>query len=59
MTIVKAEQKAQLKPGAHVIDMGGPVGRVYLPDGSKVENLTKVLVVRRADLTVRVSYAII
>lgn len=54
--IVEAEQRAPLKEGENIVDMGKPVGKVYMPDGSVVENVSKVKVIRRADMTVNTSY---
>jgi hypothetical protein len=42
MTIVVAERLAPLTPGAHDIDLGRPVGRVYHPDGTVTEHVTRV-----------------
>ena len=58
MTIVEAERHAPLKPGAHEVDLGRPAGRVYHPDGTITENVTKVRVVRAKDLTLTTSYPI-
>jgi hypothetical protein len=54
--IVEAEQRAPLTPGEHIVPMGRPVGRAYHPDGTVTENVTSVLVVRRADDTLITSY---
>lgn len=56
--IVEAEQRAPLSPGAHDVPMGQPVGRVYMPNASPIENVTTVRVVRKPDLTVRTSFPI-
>lgn len=57
-TIVQAEQRAPLTPGAHDVPMGRAVGRVHMPDGTVVENVTTVRVVRRDDLRVDTSFPI-
>ena len=54
--IVEAEQRAPLKAGENIVDMGKPVGKVYMPDGSVIENVSKVKVIRRADMTVNTSF---
>ncbi len=56
--IVEAEQRAPLTPGPHDVPMGRPVGRVYMPNASPIENMTTVRVVRKPDLTVRISFPI-
>lgn len=56
--IVEAEQLAPLTPGAHVVDLGRPVGKVHKPDGTTVDGVTKVVVVRKPDGTVRTSYPV-
>lgn len=57
-SIVEAEQRAPLTPGAHDVPMGRPVGRVYVPNAAPIENVTTVRVVRKPDLTVRTSFPI-
>jgi hypothetical protein len=54
--IVEAEQLAPLEPGEHIINMGKPVGNVYLPDGTVLENVKIVKVIRKKDLTLRTAY---
>jgi hypothetical protein len=54
--IVRAEVLAALKPGENIVSMGGPVGRVYHPDGTTTEGVTTVKVIRRDDYTVKTSY---
>ena len=57
--IVEAERRAPLSAGAHDIDMGTPIGRVYQPGAKPVENVTRVRVVREApDLNVKTSFPI-
>jgi hypothetical protein len=57
--IVEAEQRAPMAPGSQIVDMGKPVGRVHRPDGSTIENVTTVLVVRKREGTVRTSFPVI
>jgi hypothetical protein len=57
--IVEAEQRAPISAGPHIVAMGKPVGKVHRPDGSTVENVTTVLVVRKRDGTVRTSFPVI
>ena len=54
--IVEAEQRAPLVAGSHAVEMGRSVGRVFHPDGRVTDNVTTVIVVRRPNLTVKVSY---
>ncbi|HKX28674.1 MAG TPA: hypothetical protein VJ302_13325, partial [Blastocatellia bacterium] len=56
--IVEAEQRAPTEPGAYEIEMGRPIGRVYMPDGTIKENVTRVRVVRRANGTIKTSFPI-
>ena len=56
--IVEAEQRAPLTPGEHYVPMGRPMGRVYMPNASPIENVTTVKVIRKSDLTVRTSFPI-
>ncbi|MBK8209064.1 MAG: RHS domain-containing protein [Rhodospirillales bacterium] len=57
-SIVEAEQRAPITAGEHTVEMGKPVGRVYHPDGSTSENVTKVKVIRKPDGSVRTSYPV-
>jgi hypothetical protein len=56
--IVEAEQRAPVEPGVYDVDMGRPVGDVYRPDGTVVEDVTHVRVVRKPDGTIRSSFPI-
>ena len=58
-TIVEAEQRAPVSPGVYDIPMGRPVGRVYMPDGTVVQDATRVRVIRRPDGTIETSFPII
>ncbi len=54
--IVEAEQMTPLTPGEHVINMGKPVGDVYLPNGQVLSGANVVKVIRKADGTIKTSY---
>lgn len=62
--IVEAERMTRKQPtfgqggNLHLAEFNKPIGRVYHPDGNVTENVTKVLVVRRPDSTVKTSYPI-
>jgi RHS repeat-associated protein len=56
MFIVEAEQLAPLEVGENIVEMSKPAGRVIFPDGSIVENVTVVKVIRRPNLTVKTSF---
>jgi ribosomal protein S8E len=55
MIIVEAERMTREQPtfgqgdNLHLAEFNKPIGRVYHPDSSVTENVTKVLVVRRPD----------
>ncbi len=53
---MEAEQRASLTEGKNKVDMKKPVGRVYKPDGTVVENVQTVKVIRKPNLAVRTSY---
>jgi hypothetical protein len=57
-TIVEAEKLAPLSPGIHVVDLGKPVGRVYVRKGTPIEGVTRIEVRRAADLTVNTSFPV-
>jgi hypothetical protein len=44
--IVEAEQRAPATPGEHTVEMFRPIGRIFLPDGSVVSDVTRVFLVR-------------
>jgi len=60
MTIVESERKTPKQRGSYIIidDKPGGIGRVIHPDSTITENVTKVLVVRKANGTLRTSYPI-
>ena len=60
MTIVEVERKAPKQRGSYIVtdDKPGGIGRVIYPDGTIIENVAKVLVVRKPNGTVRTSYPI-
>ncbi len=61
MFIVEAEKRVPNTPaGVYIVqfDKTDGIGRVVQPDGTITENVTKVLVVRKLNGTVRTSYPI-
>jgi hypothetical protein len=54
--IVEAERHTPTEPGAHVVDMKRPIGRVYHPDGSITEDVTQVRVIRKPNGAIRSSF---
>ncbi len=64
--IVEAERRANLEnaregPGGkliHIFDMGRPIGRVYMPDGSVISDVTRVKVIRNPNGTLDTSFPI-
>ncbi|APR87176.1 hypothetical protein A7982_12525 [Minicystis rosea] len=50
--IVEAERRCPLEQGEHIINMGKPVGRIILPNGQVIENISVVKMVRGADMQV-------
>jgi hypothetical protein len=54
--IVEAEQRAPATPGQHIVDMFRSVGRVFEIDGSITSDVTRVLVVRKPDGTIKTSH---
>jgi len=56
--IVEAEQRAPVAPGAHEVEMFRPIGRVFLPDGSVISDVTRVLVVRLESGELKTAYPI-
>jgi len=61
MFIVEAERRMPKTPaGIYIVEFDDPdgIGRVVRPDGVIIENVTKVLVVRKPTGTVRTSYPI-
>ena len=41
-----------------MIDLRRPIGRVYAADGSVIDNVTHVVVIRRADGTIKSMYPV-
>lgn len=56
---VKAEQLTPKHPGEYIIDFKRVVGRVYRPDGTIVENVTRVLIKRNYDGTLKCGYPVV
>ena len=54
--IIEAERLAPLKSGEHIINMGKPVGNIYLPDGTILENVQIIKLIRNKNLTVKTAY---
>jgi hypothetical protein len=66
--IIEAEQRAtadtvvEVTGGGktvHELDMGRPVGRVYMPDGTIVSDVTRVRVIRYPNGTIQTSFPIL
>lgn len=55
---VIAEQVAPKHPGSYVIDLKRPIGRVYHPDGTVTDPVTRVFVQRRYDGTINSAYPV-
>jgi len=55
---IEAERVAPPHPGRYVIDFGRPIGRVYHPDGSVTENVTRAFIMRNADGTLKAAYPV-
>ena len=58
VTIVDAERKTPKPRAVYIVPHSSGIGRVIDPDGIATENVTKVLVVRKGDGTIRTSYPI-
>lgn len=56
---VKAEQSAPKHPGYYILDFKRPVGRVYHPDGTITENVTRVAIQRNYDGTLNFGYPVV
>lgn len=56
---VKAEQSAPKHPGRYILDFQRPVGRVYHPDGTLTENVTRVVIRRNPDGTLKCGYPVV
>lgn len=56
---VKAEQSAPKHPGRYILDFNRPVGRIYHPDGTVSENVTRVLIRRNPDGTLKCAYPVV
>ncbi|MBD2207375.1 hypothetical protein H6G33_15410 [Calothrix sp. FACHB-1219] len=56
---VNAEQATPKYPGRYVIDFKRPIGRVYHPDGTITENVTRAFVQRNKDGTLNSAYPVL
>jgi hypothetical protein len=56
---VKAEQVTPKYPGRYIIDFKRPIGRVYHPDGTVTENVTRAFIRRNLDGTLRAGYPVL
>ncbi|MBD2693760.1 hypothetical protein [Anabaena catenula] len=55
---VKAEQVIPKYPGRYIIDFKRPIGRVYHPNGTLTENVTRAFVQRNDDGTLNSAYPV-
>lgn len=55
---VEAEKVTPKHPGRYIIDFKRPIGRVYHPDGTITEDVTRAVVVRNADGTLKSAYPV-
>ncbi|HLO87613.1 MAG TPA: hypothetical protein VK203_21765 [Nostocaceae cyanobacterium] len=56
---VKAEQIIPKYPGRYIIDFKRPIGRVYQPDGTIIENVTCAFIKRKDDGTLNCGYPVL
>ena len=56
---VKAEQLTPKHPGRYIIDFKRPIGRVYHPDGTITENVTRAFIKRKPDGTLKSGYPVL
>ncbi|MEH2364068.1 hypothetical protein [Nostoc sp.] len=56
---VKAEKVTPKHSGKYVIDFKRPIGRVYHPDGTITENVTRAFIQRNNDGTLNSGYPVI
>ncbi len=57
-TWVEAEKLTPKHPGQYIIDFKYPIGRVYCPDGSIIESVTKAVIIRKKDGTLKSAYPV-
>lgn len=57
-TWVEAEKLTPKHPGRYIIDFKYPIGRVYCPDGRIIESVTKAVIIRKKDGTLRSAYPV-
>ncbi|MFH7030729.1 MAG: hypothetical protein ACHBN1_36645 [Heteroscytonema crispum UTEX LB 1556] len=55
---VEAEKFTPKYPGRYIIDFKRPIGRVYHPDGNITQDVTRAVVVRNADGTLKSAYPV-
>jgi hypothetical protein len=55
---VEAEKVTPKHPGRYIIDFNRPIGRVFHPDGSRTEEVTRAVVVRNSDGTLKSAYPV-
>ena len=55
---VIAEQLIPKHSGSYVIDFKRPIGRVYYPDGTIIDDVTHAFVQRRSDGTINSAYPV-
>lgn len=56
---VYAEQVIPKHPGRYIIDFHRPIGRVYHPDGTITENVTRAFIQRNSDGTLNSGYSVV
>jgi hypothetical protein len=56
---VNAEREAPKYQGRYILDFNRPVGRVYHPDGTVTEDVTRVLIRRNPDGTLKCGYPVL
>ncbi|MBR8841136.1 MAG: hypothetical protein DSM106950_46135 [Stigonema ocellatum SAG 48.90 = DSM 106950] len=55
---VEAEKVTPKYPGRYIINFKRPIGRVYHPDGTTTEEVSRAVVVRNADGTLKSAYPV-
>ena len=56
---VEAEQFTPKYPGRYIIEFKRPIGRVYHPDGTITENVTRAFIQRNYDGTLNSGYPVL
>lgn len=57
-TWVEAEKLTPKHPGQYIIDFKYPIGRVYCPDGSIIESVTRAVIIRKNDGRLKSAYPV-